>query len=195
MLLLDLTFAQQIQLALLENGLMALIVAGAGYALNRLLERQKTREQLQSEVYRQNRTQRLQFLGAQLQQFYLPIYFRLEKDNTLWQRLSRLAATPANPLPAPLEEVLEQQYLLRNHDEIVAIIEQHTHLAGPDAALRRALVQYVRHVAIYKLIRAVPEIRHLNPVALGEPYPKDLFALIEQNYQAVQREYDALVSG
>jgi hypothetical protein len=147
----------------------------------------KQRQERQSLTYRK----RVDSLENQLSRFYWPVYIRLQKDKAVWDRiLSR--NKKKSEIDAKVGHAIDSGYLLPNHQETIRIIQENIHFARPDAALESVLSQYIRHVAIYGALRESGVIDRY-PYDLGEPYPEDLFPLIESRTHTLQTEYDRLV--
>ena len=88
-----------------------------------------------------------------------------------------------------------EEFILKNHQEIVEIVESKIYLAGNLANsedLMDELLKYIKHVAVYKTIRSVKELQKLNPISLNEPFPEKLFPLIEKNFHELQEKYEKL---
>ena len=136
------------------------------------------------------RTKRADFLEKQLTEFYWPIYWRLQKDNAVWERI--LARDKGDPNQQKIAWEIERAFLLPNHREMIGIIESHIHLAEADPDLEALLLTYVRHVAVYMAMREA-NITDQDPIAQGEPWPSDLFPRIEAHTRRLQKEFDALV--
>jgi hypothetical protein len=132
---------------------------------------------------------RVQFLEEQLSQFYWPIYLHLQKDNLIWERLRERTQDPGSA-QSRLSLQIESGVILPNHQEALAVIEGHLHLAG-DASIVEASLRYVKHVKVYEMLRAAG-IKD-DPVNHGEPYPSDYFPLIDKRVNALQAEYDQLI--
>jgi hypothetical protein len=145
----------------------------------------------QAELDKQTLAKRLDFLGAQLSNFYWPLYLRLEKDNLVWQRILGIEDTQGS-LKQRLGERFEAEVVIPNHLECVKIIESHIHLAQADEKLLQELIGYIDHVALYKALRAAGEKR-VFPFEVGCPYPVGIFASIRDRTIAFQSEYDRLV--
>ncbi len=209
-------FSEKILELVIDKILIGGIVLIAGYWLNKRLEifknetNEKSRQrQLIIELENQQKQQlaelenqlaiarhqaELDFVERQISEFYWPIYLRLEKDNAMWQRIATLGARE-NALPDSASEAIERDFILKNHQEIVEIIEQKIHLAeqSPNSQeLVEELLKYIKHVAIYKTIRSIDSLRGVNPLDLNEPFPAKLFPLIEQNFYALQAKHDRL---
>jgi hypothetical protein len=88
---------------------------------------------------------------------------------------------------------IEKSILLPNHEEIVRIIESNIHRARPDKELESQLLQYLRHVSVYQSIRNVG-IVDKDPIYFEEPWPGELFRLIEEKTHQLQQHYDRLIS-
>lgn len=201
---------------IVDKLLLGGIVLVAGYWLNKRFEvfkndmNEKSRQrQLIAELENQQKQQiaelenqlamerynaELEFIEKQISEFYWPIYLRLEKDNVMWKRIKSLSPEN-NVLPESASAAIEQEFILKNHQEIVEIIESKIHLAESSANSRELineLVKFIKHVAIYRTIRSISELRQVNPVDLNEPYPANLFPLIEQNFRELQNRYEQL---
>lgn len=136
----------------------------------------------------------LEFVERQISEFYWPIYLRLEKDNVMWKRIKSLSPE-INALPESASDAIERGFILKNHQEIVEIIESKIHLAENSAnskELINELLKYIKHVAVYTTIRSIKELQNVNPVDLNEPFPDQLFPLIEHNFRELQAKYERL---
>ncbi|MCC7140233.1 MAG: hypothetical protein IT460_17570 [Planctomycetes bacterium] len=129
------------------------------------------------------------FVEQQLSRFFWPVYLRLQKDNTIWEKLSD-REHPTDEARRRVGERIESGVLLPNHDAIVRIIEENIHLALPDPELEPLLLQYLRHVAVYRTLRECG--LEMDPIAAGEPWPKGLFPMVAERTQALQRRYSQL---
>jgi hypothetical protein len=200
----------------IDKVLLGGIVLAAGYWLNKRFEifKNETNEkyrqrQLIAELENQQKQQiselenqlaiarynaELEFIARQISEFYWPIYLRLEKDNMMWKRIKSLGSDK-NALPDAASEAIEKDFILKNHQEIVEIVESKIHLAENSANSRELideLLKYIKHVAVYKTIRSIKELQKFNPVDLNEPFPPKLFPLIENNFRELQSRYETL---
>ncbi len=192
------------------------IVLAAGYWLNKRFEifKNETNEkfrqrQVIAEMENQQKQQifelenqiamaqynaELEFIEKQISEFYWPIYLRLEKDNVMWKRIKSLSPEK-NVIPEAASDVIEKEFILKNHQEIVNIIETKIHLAENATSskeLINELLQYIKHIAVYKTIRSLKEFQKFNPIDLNEPFPEKLFPLIESNFRELQKRYEYL---
>ena len=94
--------------------------------------------------------------------FYWPIYFRFVKDSALWKIIPQLSDA-AETVPDQIGREIELNYLIKNHEEIVSLIESNIYLAGADDKLTQSFAAYIRHVAVYKALRAT-NTYDLNPI-------------------------------
>lgn len=200
----------------LDKILLGGIVLVAGYWLNKRFEIFKNetnqkyhQRQLIAELENQQQQQiselenqiaiaryntELEFIERQISEFYWPIYLRLEKDNVMWKRIQYLSHEK-NILPEAVSNVIEKEFIIKNHQEVVEIIENKIHLVentNNSKTLINELLQYIKHVAVYKTIRSVTELQRLNPIDLNEPFPEKLFPLIENNFRELQNRYEYL---
>jgi hypothetical protein len=160
------------------------------------LENQQKRQiaELENQLAMERYNAELEFIEKQISEFYWPIYLRLEKDNVMWKRIKSLSPEN-NVLPESASAAIEQDFILKNHQEIIEIIESKIHLAESSVNSRELineLVKFIKHVAIYRTIRSISELRQVNPVDLNEPYPANLFPLIERNFRELQHRYEQL---
>ncbi|MCJ2099472.1 hypothetical protein [Methylobacterium sp. E-046] len=133
----------------------------------------------------------LDFKSQQLNDFYWPIYIRLQKDNAIWNRI--LDKRSKDDKIKAIGREIEMNEVLPNHTEIVQIIQSKIHLSQASPELQAALMQYVRHVAVYKAMRAAGDDDRF-PIALGEVWPDKLFGLIEANTKGLQKDFDRSLS-
>ncbi|MEG4285013.1 hypothetical protein QUB68_17955 [Microcoleus sp. A006_D1] len=201
---------------IIDKILIGGIVLAAGYWLNKRFEifKNETNEkyhqrQLIAELENQQKQQisiledqiaiaqynaELEFIERQISEFYWPIYLRLEKDNVMWKRIKSLSSEK-NVLPEAASEAIEKEFILKNHQEIVEIIESKIHLAensNNSKELINELLKYIKHVAIYKTIRSIKELQRFNPIDLNEPFPERIHPLIENKFLELQNRYEYL---
>jgi hypothetical protein len=144
----------------------------------------KRREQRESIA----RQKRIDFLEKQLSQFYWPIYFHLQKNNVVWEHLIS-GKSSYQSIKDQVDVQLYSSFFLPNHERIIEIIESNIHLAQPNEILEGLLLRFIRHVTIYKALRQVG-LQNVDPIALGEPWPAELFSEIEQRMTVLQQEFD-----
>jgi hypothetical protein len=98
----------------------------------------------------------------------------------------------------PLQKIgalIETDFILPNHEEMVKVIESKIHLAQLDKELLEALLSYIRHVAVYKAARASGcTDLHNTQKDLLPPWPENLYPEIERRTKALQNEYDDLIT-
>ncbi|QLE57121.1 hypothetical protein [Nostoc sp. TCL26-01] len=200
----------------LDKILLGGIVLVAGYWLNKRFEifKNETNEkyhqrqliaelenqqqqhisELENQIAMTRYNSELALIERQISEFYWPIYLRLEKDNVMWKRIKSLSPEQ-NVLPEAASVAIEKEFILKNHQEIVEIIESKIHLAENSTNskdLIDELLKYIKHVAVYKTIRSVKELERFNPVDMNEPFPEKLFPLIESNFRRLQSKYEDL---
>lgn len=135
-------------------------------------------------------TKRLEFLERQLTEFYWPLYWGLQKDNAVWERI--LDRNKLDSTKKTIARGIEQDFILPNHREMVDIITSRIHLSEADPELESLLLAYVRHVAVYTAMRK-GRIEDQDPIAQGEPWPEELFPVIEKHTKRLQEKYNELV--
>lgn len=196
-------FYEKLILTVFDKGLLALVLAVAVFFLNRLLEKYRSQQSMLNEMTKQKKSfenelaklrdaTHLKFVERQLADFYWPIYLRLQKDNVVWRRiLDRNQGDDALRQRVGVE--IEKNFILSNHDEIVKIIESNIHLAKADDELLEPLLKYLKHIAVYKAMRAAG-CYDKDPIYLQEPWPKDFFPVIEERTKTLQGQYDKLLA-
>lgn len=134
--------------------------------------------------------ERLQTANLLLTEFFRPVQMRLQRDSVNWRRILDLAE-PEGSLRRRIAESVERDYLLPNHDEIVAIVERWRYLLVADEALTEVLNAYIHHVVIYKAIRASGDKTQF-PEDVGAPWPKPFAPLIDERTRALEQEHAEL---
>ncbi len=77
-------------------------------------------------------------------------------------------------------------------EAIVSIIQSKIHLAESDKTTFEVMLKYIRHVSVYRAMRAA-NCFDKDPIALGEPFPTELLPLIEKVTAKLQLQYDSLL--
>lgn len=184
------TFQQQLVLAVVDKLLIGAILALAGFWLNRYLEAFKIQRALQNELVKARDQKEMQLLESQLSQFYWPIYLHFQIDNVVWERI--LQRQSKDPVRAALAHRIETDFILPNHEAACKVIQANIHLAAANPELVSALLKYVRHVAVYRAIRASGNTE-VDPLDVGEPWPSDVFPAVEKATMERQRAFDSLL--
>jgi hypothetical protein len=165
-----------------------------GFLLNKTIEKIKYAESLKNEITKQRFVTRLQLIERQLTEFYWPIYLRLQKDNVVWERMLD-QGNEDNEALQKIATVIENDFILPNHEELVKVIESKIHLAQLNKELLEALLSYINHIAVYKAARTAGfNDLHNTQKDLLPPWPDNLYPLIEQRTKALQNEYDDLLA-
>ncbi|MEB3337378.1 MAG: hypothetical protein VKJ46_07955 [Leptolyngbyaceae bacterium] len=149
---------------------------------DRLMEKQE-------EIARLKRNKKLEILERQLSEFYWPLYLRLEKDNGSW---NKVFDDGKGNLSLDIKRKLETGFILPNHDAIMEILETKMHLARAHKELLDEILKYIKHVALYKAIRGAG-ILDKDPYNFGEPFPSQLFQLLQAEKDQLQQEYDRIL--
>lgn len=134
---------------------------------------------------------RVAFLERQLSELYWPLYMHLQRDNAVWERI--LDKGRLDEGKALVGAQIETDVILPNHAATVTLITEKIHLLGhEDRSMIDLLLKYIRHVAVYQAMRATGDLVRF-PKALGENFPNDLFAKIEDRTKGLQKQYDVLI--
>ncbi|ACY17183.1 hypothetical protein Hoch_4692 [Haliangium ochraceum DSM 14365] len=200
-------FDERIIITILDKAVFGALLVGLGFWLNKRMELFRSSRSFMNAILEQRRSidtklllarrdRRMAFLQAQLSELYWPLYLRLEKDNTMWKRLEHLRREGepprVNALPESAARAMEQGYILPNHHEAVALIEKHAHLID-DSEVLAQMLRYVKHVATFDALRASDEFPETNPSTLGEPFPEELFPLVERKLASLRKEYEQML--
>lgn len=177
-------------LSIVDKGLLALILAIAGFWLNRYLEAFKSKRALENDLRKLRDQKQLELLQAQLCQFYWPVYFGLQMDNAVWEKI--LQRESNDQVRAALAKKIESDFILPNHEAIVKTIMGNIHLAAPGRELMDELLRYLRHIAIYRALRA-SGTTNIDPIGVGEPWPANVFPAVEKATWEKQREFEAVL--
>jgi hypothetical protein len=136
------------------------------------------------------RDSRFKLYERQLSEFYWPIYIRLYNNNAVWLRLIEKDSLSDN-IGNKIAEKIEDEVILKNHLEIENIIKSSIHIALPDKILISSIKDYLKHVEIYKAIRAV-DIKDTFPAQFNAEYPKNFEKLIEKRTIQIQERLNKI---
>lgn len=198
----DPAFIEKVLLTLLDKGALAIILVAAGLWANQKLESfkadiriaelaQRDKIELQKQLEATRRDIELKFRERQLSLFFWPLYLRLEKDTAIWQRVATISNDGKRALPADASGIIERD-LLKNHEEMVKVIEGNIHLAGNDPDLLKDLLKYMEHVAVYQAMRSAGA--RLNPIDVNAEFPPNLIPRVKAHLERLQREYSDLTA-
>ncbi len=177
---------------IVDKGLLSLIILIAGYWLNKYLEINKQATAFRNKIKESNREKALSTTEKQLANFYYPIYFRLQKDNAIW-RLSPQLSNKQGKLPIEANEVIENEFILKNHREIIAIIENNIQFIEVNEELQAAINMYIKHFTVYDVVRKTEALKHLNPIDFDAPFPKKFEKIIKNNMNILQQSNNELL--
>lgn len=166
----EVPFRKQLLLMLVDKLLIALILVAAGLWAQQHLELFKNKQAKHAETV----AAQVAVIQRQLAEFYYPIFFRLEKDNAVWQHIM--------DREKDLAEKVESGFIMPNHDEILKILDSHADLMfNPSEPINERLIdavkQYERHMAVYKALRQAHDER--RPADLKENWPEDFYPAIK----------------
>ncbi|KQT17091.1 hypothetical protein ASG31_12130 [Chryseobacterium sp. Leaf404] len=199
----DNTLTQEIIKIFIDKGIMAILILFIAFRFNKMIEKIKTsntevldlkrqKSILENDLLKDKRFRKLSFLERQLSEFYWPIYIRLQKDTILFEKIPNFFSDH-NTLPIETNDYLENEVILKNHNEIVEIIESKFHLAEADEILSNEFLKYIKHVTTYQAIRKISHFNHRNPIDFNEPYPPNFNDIFAENLKKIQTKYNNLV--
>ncbi|HYJ05426.1 MAG TPA: hypothetical protein VEX43_09850 [Chthoniobacterales bacterium] len=184
------SFHETLTITIIDKLVIAALLLVAGFWLNRILERLRASSARETDRHRLRDQKRVEFLERQLSEFYYPIYIRLNIDNVVWRRI--LDRKNDDELKSKIGYAIEREVLLPNHAEIIRVLETKIHLADCDDLTFQQMLLYIRHVAVYRALRGVG-CHDVDPIRLGEHWPKDFYPSIEATVKKLQSEYDRLM--
>ena len=168
--------------------LLGLVSATCGFAARILWEKYaEKRKQIELELWKL----RVGEIEKRLREFYWPIYLRLQRDNVVWEKI--LGRFRDDREERRLGHQIERDVLLPNHAQIVTIIEKGMHFVRGDEEIETALLEYLRHVDVYRSLRAAG-IHDKDPIEFGEPYPRGFFDVINRKVKTLQQTYEQILS-
>lgn len=122
----------------------------------------------------------------QLSEFYWPIYIRLHNNAAL--RIRMLTKGEGfNPTDNKMAAAIEHNVIMKNNQEIADIIMSQIHISFPEKELLSAIKSFLKHVEIYKAIRAA-DITDKYPTHFKVEYPTIFGELIEERTLALQNK-------
>jgi hypothetical protein len=189
----ELTFRQQIAITVLDKFIIAAILVAVGLYANEHFELFKNRAELVRQKAVAERDQALQRTSAkmllvqrQLNDLYYPLYFRLAKDDAVWDAM----LSKEN-----FGRRIEEDVVLPNNREVLSLLEGHTELLfrtdeARDPALIKTILRYERHMAVYLGLRVSGDKR--RPADLGVNYPADICHLVEHRVNELEETLSTL---
>lgn len=168
----------------MEQAVLTTLAAVAGFLAKSLWDLYWKRREQQEVLAR---SKRVELLERQLSQFYWPLYLHLQKNNVIWDHLIHGTAVDAD-LKAKVDSQLYSSFVLPNHEAMVTIIESSAHLARPDDEFQKLLLRFIRHVTIFRTMREAK--LPYDPIAVGEPWPREFFPAVEARLRQAQAAYD-----
>lgn len=143
------------------------------------------------DIYQTNRTRKIQLIEKQLSLFYYPLLIRFEKDNVTWRMILDKRKDDGS-LQEKIGRNVEKNIILPNHDEMIRIIEEQSYLCQ-DEEIEKMLVQYIKHIAVYKAIReAGDEMTFPRNYDKDLQWPNGLYDKILERTRLLQRKLDQL---
>ncbi len=141
------------------------------------------------DLYLDNRKKRIQNIEDKLKLFFWPVLIRLEKDNAIWETiLSKRQDT--NSIQYKIANQVEKNSILKNHQEVLGIIDSYAYLAEPDTLLTEEIKKYIKNVTIYKALRESGE-ETMFPLALGAAWPEHFYSIIKSKTEYYQAKLNS----
>ena len=109
-------------------------------------------------------------------------------------RLSPQLNQDNQALPKEANEIIENEYILKNHQEIVEIIENKAHLIEINDELQEQINLYLKHIAVYDTIRKVDVLKKFNPIDFEAPFPKKFYLTVEDRIRKLQEKHKKMLN-
>ncbi|NMG72895.1 hypothetical protein [Parazoarcus communis] len=193
------TFNEELILLVVDKGIIAGIAALVWFAYSqsqKALDRAQSRidaaEQESRDLKRDSALRsidaRIAFLERRLESFLWPLTLCMRKDDAIWQRVPGLYED-GTQLPTKSGAIVELSVLLPNHNRAVEVIEQNFHLVATESSLVGPMIQYIRHVAVFRSLREAG--LKLNPIDVNEPFPTEFPEKLQEHLeQSIQELSD-----
>ena len=172
----DLTFRQQVTVTVLDKLFIAAILVAVGLYANEHFEVFKSR----AEADRQRTSAEMLLVQRQLNDLYYPLYFRLAKDDAVWDAMLS---------KQDFGKRIEEDVILPNNKEVLSLLERHTELffrpnESRDPELVKSILGYERHMAVYLGLQASGDKR--RPADLGVDYPAGICKIVERRVNELE---------
>ena len=161
------------------------LVAGLGFYFNRRFAH-FSNDMKRAEEYR---AERIQYLKSKLQLFLDPVLQAIEIDNITWERIQSLS-DDKDVFSKKLSVAVEHDFLMENHKKAAECVQKNLHFLALDHPLRKTLIEYVKHVAVYAALRKTGE--DLNPIDVNVEFPDQLESLLRIEFEQAQAAYDRI---
>lgn len=191
------SFAQELQLVLVDKLGIGILILLAGFFLNKILKRDEIKAAFQTEILKLKHSlsndlqkltsgKRLGYAEDQLSRFYWPLYVR-------WFTLESVRSVRkkhATKLEQNTYALIEQENVLQS--EMVDIFNSGIHLMESNDPLFQALLSFCKYAAAFRA--EMDTIAKGNiPEYVQEFWPIDLRKLLVAECLKIQDKYDKLV--
>lgn len=144
---------------------------------------EKNRKQIDFNNQDNINKQRLKYVTQQLSEFYWPVLYRLQKNNSVYKMLGN----------SFVGERIDKEVILPNHLQVLDILEKKIYLAQPNDEMMRNINKYIEHVNWYQMLRksgynGFPESYN------GQGYNSDFYNSIRIRTEYLQKEYEKLLT-
>ena len=159
-----------------------------GFFLNSAYEQFKATQAAES----QDRERKRAFIDKQLSEFYYPILHHLQKDDAVWSMWNDNQFSDKN---GKLAKYIENDVLLPNHASISRLLESKFNLVRNSSehiditGLNEQLLQYQRHIAVYKALRSTNDKRNTVDIPnCNCSFPKQLEKEIDKRIASLEAQ-------
>jgi hypothetical protein len=187
----ELSFRQQVSLIVLDKLVIAAVLIAVGLYVNEHFELFKNQAAAQQKADGEKREQARERASAemvliqrQLNDLYYPLYFRLAKDDEVWTLMQSQQKYGVH---------VEHDTVLANNKQVLSLLENHTNLLfrpnePRDQALVKAILNYERHMAIYRALQASGDKRRPADVSDKFDYPNEICTVVERHVGGLEEE-------
>ena len=198
MLLITLSFNQELALLLIDKLVIGALILLAGFLLNRILKRgelkqalenelQKLRQSFSNDLGKLGKSKTLEYAERQLSEFYWPLYVRWFTLNSL-RKMRKKQGVAENRVKG----IANQEVAIQN--EMVGIIHRGIHLMEDNNSLFEDLRRFASYAASFQA-ELETVIRDGEPEDLSELWPVGLRQnLVDESYR-LQKRFDSTVAG
>ena len=136
------------------------------------------------------RKRKRKLIETKLQNFYWPICIRIKKNQNFFNYFFEgKEVKDKESVAYKVTHYVEENILIKNHDEIVDIITKYRYLADPDNEIDGLIDQYLRHVSIYKAFLN-SKIDEYPDKGGNAPYPARIDDYFFDKTKELQRKLD-----
>jgi hypothetical protein len=142
------------------------------------------------EIYLEDKKRDREKIELKLQNFYWPINIRLNINRNVYKYLFQgKSNSDKNSNEYKIAKYVEENILLKNHEEILQIITNYRYLANADNEIDEIVNVYIKHVSIYKAL-IDSGIDGFPGIVASTPYPRKIDDYFSSKTDELQKDLD-----